>query len=285
MDRELREPDSRGTDAEAPEAYCPNCGSEATGPFCPSCGQPQAELIVSVGTWFRSTVSEILELDGTFLRTLRMLVGEPGRLTEAWVLGRRISFMKPVRLYLMTSAVLFGLLALPGLSMAGRAAVTGAVEGWVSSQSRPGALADAGLAAVARDKRAVERIAATITENLPRAMFLLLPFAALLLKALVRPRQHYVVHMVWALHMHAALYVVVAGMVLLDPLRGTAKLLVAYPLFVAGTCWACWYAVTAFSRAYRRSLARSLGLLTLLGASYVPVFLVTVVLISILALR
>jgi hypothetical protein len=85
---------------------CRNCG-QPTGPrFCGHCGQEvearRGPLFALVGemltTWF--------SVDGRLLRTLRMIV-RPGRLTRQYLNGKRAPYLRPLRLYLVMSLLLF----------------------------------------------------------------------------------------------------------------------------------------------------------------------------------
>lgn len=263
---------------------CPNCGCEASAEFCASCGQGRQEWNVSTLRWVQRTVGDLFEIDGKFLHTVRELVLHPGSLTQAWLEGRIASFVRPLRLYLLSSALLFGAFALPALSTPLRDAVHGGIQGWIDASPQESE-SSAALAATANDEQALQRIADRITVNLPRVMFILLPFAALLLKLVVRkPRYNYAVHLVWTLHVHAAVFAVITALLLLNPLHGTAKFIIAYPLAVAGVAYALAYILRAFSRTYGRSLIRSTASVAILSALYIPVLASAVILVSIVAI-
>lgn len=85
---------------------CANCG-EAAGPqFCPHCGQeltPRHGPLWSVG---RELLSDWMSLDSRLLRSLRALL-VPGRLSNLYLNGQRAPFLRPFRLYLLASLLLF----------------------------------------------------------------------------------------------------------------------------------------------------------------------------------
>jgi hypothetical protein len=196
----------------------------------------------------------------------------PGKLTQEWIAGRRNSFLHPGKLYVVCSALLFGVLALPGTSMAGRDAVAGFIEGWDGGQGAVrGEQISPGLTERPEDQaQAAERIATAITEHMPTVMFLLLPFAASLLYLLVQPRLPYLIHMVWALHVHSLVFLAGIALALLDLLSDTAPY-VAVPLTAAGALWVAWYVLAAFARVYDRTILTSVGLLGIAGLAYLPV--------------
>jgi hypothetical protein len=262
---------------------CPNCGSAAPSNYCAFCGQEQEQWIVPASTWLRTVVQETTNVDGKLIQTIRTLLTRPGRLTEAWVLGHRRQFLAPVRLYLLASAMVFGLFALPGLSV-GSDAFKGGIQGFLAGRFEQGQ-APPDLERIARNPAEIERVSTTVARSLPRAMFVLLPFSALLLKVLVTPRRMYVVHAVFALHVHSALYLVIACFALLNPLRGAAKYVVSYPLGVVALLWAVWYVPAAYSKVHRTSLLEAVAVLSLWTVAYLPMFLATLFLLSWHALR
>ena len=88
---------------------CENCGQVAGPRFCPHCGQevePRRGPLLEV---FSELVSEWLSFDSRLLRSLRAL-GRPGRLSELYLAGKRAPFLRPFRLYLLASVVLFSTL-------------------------------------------------------------------------------------------------------------------------------------------------------------------------------
>lgn len=86
---------------------CLNCGSTLDGRWCASCGQDGERRLVSFPGLLRLMLSELSDLDGRALRTLRTLLVRPGQLTAEYVKGRFRSQIPPMRLYLVASAVYF----------------------------------------------------------------------------------------------------------------------------------------------------------------------------------
>lgn len=86
---------------------CANCGTVLQGPYCYVCGQPERSPIRSLLALGSDALEYLLDTDSRFVRTLRDLVVRPGRLTECYLRGQRMSFVRPVRIYLVVSAVLF----------------------------------------------------------------------------------------------------------------------------------------------------------------------------------
>ncbi|MEM1410740.1 MAG: DUF3667 domain-containing protein [Pseudomonadota bacterium] len=95
----------------AGSARCLNCGTPLAGPFCHYCGQPDRNFMRFFPALLREFVSESLEIDSRFARTLKALLFLPGRLSRDYLDGRRYRYTPPVRLYLFSSIVFFILAA------------------------------------------------------------------------------------------------------------------------------------------------------------------------------
>lgn len=98
--------------ALAGSAACLNCGTPLEGPYCYYCGQPDRNFMRFFPALLREVVSEALEFDSRFTRTIVPLLFKPGRLTSDYLAGRRFRFTPPIRLYLFSSIVFFLLAAL-----------------------------------------------------------------------------------------------------------------------------------------------------------------------------
>lgn len=90
---------------------CLNCATPLQGPFCHYCGQPDRNFMRFFPALLREFLSESLELDSRFARTMKPLLFRPGRLTRDYLDGRRFRYTPPVRLYLFSSIIFFVLAA------------------------------------------------------------------------------------------------------------------------------------------------------------------------------
>jgi Protein of unknown function (DUF3667) len=115
--------------------------------------------------------------------------------------------------------------------------------GWLASL---GPRAARNCATVLTQSGGVERLNESITQNFERAMFLFLPLLALAMKPLYRkPPRHYVEHLLFFLHNHAFLFVVLG-------LKTVLEMITASPLVLAPVNWAiALYIVFYFYRAMR----------------------------------
>jgi hypothetical protein len=89
------------------EKICLNCGTETTGRYCPSCGQENIEPKQSVWHLVTHFFSDITHFDGKFFSTVKDLFIKPGFLSREYMIGRRASYLDPIRMYIFTSAFFF----------------------------------------------------------------------------------------------------------------------------------------------------------------------------------
>jgi hypothetical protein len=240
------------TAAELPdEPKCRNCGAPAPGTYCPACGQETRTRPPTFLRFMREAGGRLVALDGRLWKTLGALLFRPGYLTREYFAGRRRRYIRPARLFLVASLLLFAALRIvvelgdfeivhidPPDKSRLPAKESRTQSGFSLDDDFNVAMFDVQIPAI---KKRVERFnhltnqekVAQMTEGVlrygPYAMFVLLPAFALLLKILylgprrrhpTRPRL-YAEHIVFAAHNHAFLFLgIVAAQVFSSVLRG-----------------------------------------------------------------
>jgi hypothetical protein len=89
------------------EKNCLNCGVTVIGRYCHVCGQENVVTKESFWSLAKHFAFDILHFDGKFFHTLKYLFVRPGMVAKEYCLGKRSSFLHPIRMYLFTSAVFF----------------------------------------------------------------------------------------------------------------------------------------------------------------------------------
>lgn len=92
---------------ERKEKNCLNCGTTVVGHYCHVCGQENIETKESFWSLARHFVFDIFHFDGNFFHTLKYIFARPGLVAREYSLGKRASFLHPIRMYLFTSAIFF----------------------------------------------------------------------------------------------------------------------------------------------------------------------------------
>lgn len=105
-------PEFSSASEDAPREDCTNCGTSLTGTYCAVCGQRAANRVVPLWQVGNEFLEDLFDLDLCILNTLPTFFFRPGRLTVEYVHGRRRTYVRPLRLYLFSSFLLFTVLAL-----------------------------------------------------------------------------------------------------------------------------------------------------------------------------
>jgi hypothetical protein len=91
-------------------AICRNCGAAAPAAYCPACGQETRVRMPTFLQFMRDAGGRLVAFDGRLWRTLAALVLRPGFLTREYLAGRRRRYIRPARLFLVASLLLFAAL-------------------------------------------------------------------------------------------------------------------------------------------------------------------------------
>lgn len=189
---------------------CLNCGEQLLGQHCWRCGQEDIDLHRPLRHLARDAVGDLLNLDTRLLRTLGPLFFRPGFIIREYLAGRRVRFVPPLKMFLLSSLIFFGLVTLlpndgrvfyraPSPQEQGpRETEASASEAETSEFDRR--IEDA-LPRAQKNPKAFQEAALA---NLARAFFVLLPFFALLLKLFYWRQDHYYLdHLIFALYHHS----------------------------------------------------------------------------------
>ena len=86
---------------------CLNCNAEVHGRFCHVCGQENIEPVETAWHLVSHFFKDITHFDGKFFSTVKYLIFKPGFVSKEYMIGRRTSYLNPVRMYVFTSAIFF----------------------------------------------------------------------------------------------------------------------------------------------------------------------------------
>jgi hypothetical protein len=286
-------------------AACDNCGATVSGHYCANCGQKAEHAVHSLRHFLSEVAEDLTHADSRLWLTLKALVFKPGFLTCEFLAGRRTRYLPPFRLYLVMSVLFFLIVAfntaltdngqsLETLAQAQARATSEEDKEALKALSekypiftgadihehgekacadlpydgpwkeRIGPLLRASCVRVVRDQHEVR---AEFLHNLPRAIFLLLPILALLLKPLYRrPPRYLVEHLLFLLHNHAFLYLAFGLLGLVDAFGASDA--VTDPLLFAVVLYIPYYYYRGMRRVYGEGTARTVSKLTVLSLAY-----------------
>ncbi len=92
---------------ERKEKNCLNCNAQVYGTYCHICGQENIEPKETTGHLISHFFQDITHFDGKFFSSLKLLIIKPGFLPREYMVGRRASYLNPIRFYVFTSALFF----------------------------------------------------------------------------------------------------------------------------------------------------------------------------------
>ncbi|MEO9872379.1 DUF3667 domain-containing protein [Ekhidna sp.] len=170
------------------ERICKNCEKKLDNEFkyCPSCGQEHKDKVVHFKQFILDFLGDYFTFDSLIIRSVKPLLIKPGFLTNEFIVGRRVRYIPPLRLFIFISIIFFLIL--------------GPVEKTV---------------ALERNEEA-EFLDNFFNVWFPRLFFLLLPLFALFLYMLFRkPGRFYLTHFIFSIHLHAFIFVLLTLMVVL----------------------------------------------------------------------
>jgi Protein of unknown function (DUF3667) len=100
---------------------CVSCDAPLTGPYCSRCGERafDAEALTLRHFLVHTVAHELLHVEGSLWRTLRLLFTRPGRLSLEFAAGRRRPYVNPFRL-LLIAIVAYALMSSSGLNVTWR---------------------------------------------------------------------------------------------------------------------------------------------------------------------
>jgi rRNA maturation protein Nop10 len=250
---------------------CANCGAPASWNYCPQCGQETAIAMPTAFAFLRDAAGRYVRFDGRMWRSLAALLFRPGFLTREYLAGRRRRYVRPARLFVALSILLFALMRF-------EAGPLHVIDTGIDTQTdaegtkvvvAPGGPVDRdlgidldlrgwrGLAPIRTRIDAFNRLPRDVkADQVMNGLFRYAPYAAIglrpcfaLLVAVAfaggarrypeRPRR-YAAHLVFGAHVHAFAFIVVA-----------LAIVVPYaPLRFALQAWAVVYVLVALKSVY-----------------------------------
>jgi hypothetical protein len=241
-------------------AHCRNCGTATAGNYCSHCGQETRLHMPSFMEFAHEFVGHYVALEGKLWGTFARLLFRPGGLTNEYLAGRRRRYVEPLRLYLTLSILFFALVRFSGMTIVdfgtpgprderpAAAAPAENEEHHVALSETVGQRAPGLGHAIERfESMSPEQKGKVLSDSFfhyaPYALFCLMPLFALYLKGLyLGTGRRYGEHLLFALHVNAFAFVMLAVFVLVPD--GFVKLLLFF--------WLLGYLPWAMQRVYRK---------------------------------
>jgi hypothetical protein len=259
--------------------HCGNCKSPLHGPYCAACGQRHEPHIHSIREFANEAFETVTHADSRLWRTLWLLVSKPGFPTKEFLEGRRARYLPPFRLYLVLSVVLFLVIAMmgprstiidpanPADSREERANRSCKWESDVLPQSWLPRINESCRKMLLDDGRSFVQ---AMIHNVPRALFVLLPLLALVMRMMYL-RRHYVEHLLFFTHNHAFTFILFTVLLLATMVTSWSWLVAIWitALFV----WPPLYTYKAMRRVYGQGRWATRAKFFALSAAYLTLLI------------
>jgi len=190
---------------------CLNCGKTLEARFCKHCGQPVTDPNQTALAICADFLEHFLSFDNSLWRSIKNLIGRPGLLTKEYIKGRRISYVSPIKLYLLMSLVCVcaaNLLDKQTFDAANKTySSLGVYIDWNDHQQP--AVADSASSAPNQTGRSQGELLASVVSLLPqpaipRLLIVMMPLCALLFKlAYFRRRRPFLHFFILSMHVLA----------------------------------------------------------------------------------
>ena len=207
----------------AASTSCLNCGAVLVGRFCHSCGQERGSTHRSLLHLAGETIEAFTHGDSRVLRTVRLLTLDPGRLTRDWLDGRRVRDVPPLRIFFIALFVLFLVASLGGAVIHvghGKPPANWQRELVIAKHPALTVWLQRHVGHAVVDPEAIVREMEAWAERL---VLLMLPIAALTLKALFAERRPPIPlydHVIFGLHSLAFAMLLLAALICVDKVIG-----------------------------------------------------------------
>ncbi|AFM02943.1 Protein of unknown function (DUF3667) [Bernardetia litoralis DSM 6794] len=91
------------------KTVCLNCNFEVKteNKYCPNCGQENADKRISLFLLLEDAVATAFNFESRVFKTIPYFLFYPGRLTNEFLAGRRVRYMHPFKIYLLSSILFF----------------------------------------------------------------------------------------------------------------------------------------------------------------------------------
>lgn len=90
---------------------CKNCNNEFEGLFCNQCGEKiRSESDFTFSRLVTQALESFTNVDSKFLKSFLSLLFYPGKLTEKYVIGIRVPYLKPFQVFLICNIIFFAFL-------------------------------------------------------------------------------------------------------------------------------------------------------------------------------
>ncbi|MFN8255682.1 MAG: DUF3667 domain-containing protein [Bacteroidales bacterium] len=187
---------------------CASCGAKLKGDYCRKCGEKKIipERDFSLNKFLKQNLWHFMHLDFKLLRSGWLLLSKPGFLTNEWIVGRRVGYMKPWQLFIAAGLLFYFFLpTTPVYFSTPDDLIVGYREHKVLMNSFyydfKNVLSEKAIVNQVDEESLKINIAATASENSKTLLFLVIPFWGGLIYMFFQKKMPWLApHLIFAMH-------------------------------------------------------------------------------------
>lgn len=187
---------------------CVTCDAELAGEYCHQCGERARREPPTLLRFIGELIGEALDADGRIVKSFRLLMTRPGRLTVEYMRGCRKPYLGPAAVFVVTNVLFFFVQPLANVNTF--TATLDSQTSWYPYSQWADASVSARLEETGRERAAYAADFDLVSERYARSLiFLQVPLFALgVMLVEIRKRRYFIEHLVYSTHFFAALLLV-----------------------------------------------------------------------------
>ena len=205
---------------------CQNCGNEIESDYCSSCGQVYESRIKPFSSLIRDFFGDIFALDSRTAITIKKLIFHPGFLTKEYLIGKRVQYVPPTRLYVLLSLLLLFLISINNSQDSTQLMIYPGFIEWYDGGEWAGNIGTI----TSYVKKSVIPVETDFMTTISRLAFILLPLIALIYKIMFFSK-YYIEHVMHAIHIMSFIFFmfIIYEIIELLPLVTIGQITIPFP--------------------------------------------------------
>ena len=209
---------------------CQNCGNEIENNYCSFCGQVYESRIKPFASLIRDFLGDIVAFDSRAAITIKKLIFHPGFLTKEYLIGKRVQYVPPTRLYVILSILLFFLISVNTSQDSTQLMIYPGFIEWYEGEQLKGNL---GAIPMFDKKQFLTPIESDFMTTISRLIFIILPIIALIFKIIFH-NKYYIEHIIHCIHIISFIFFlfIIYEILSVMPIITIAQLPISLPEFI-----------------------------------------------------
>jgi len=205
---------------------CQNCGNEIDSDYCSVCGQVYESKIKPIASFIRDFLGDIFALDSRAAITIKKLIFHPGFLTKEYLIGKRVQYVPPTRLYVLLSLLLLFLISINTNQNSTKLMIYPGFLEWYDGDEWAGNIGNITYYV----KKSVIPVETDFMTTISRLAFILLPLIALIYKIMFFSK-YYIEHVIHAIHIMSFIFFmfILYEIIALLPLVTIGQITIPFP--------------------------------------------------------